>query len=316
VRLRLWLVLRRRLLRARPCGKMDALAEVNGNGSAWCQAHANASGWNPSKLRCAEQARWSVPGTDVVLYHPLMVLCAGLGVAVGLAGHTGIVRRGLGSADVRCAYALTFATFACMNLSGMAVFTLWPQDDMPQDRRSWRQKTAFMLDGAFSSITSLNFSLCALSDLGVLRLRSRRGDGVVVAAAFALIFYAYFLQNFRSGWDCVWQLLYTDLTRISSTLYFSVTLLRMAWRRSARGALPLVAAIVIGLKGLHDLVDPALNLAHCHLLGGLLTQIEIWYLESDASLALLLAFYYASHATPEGQLADSEPLKHALLAAP
>jgi hypothetical protein len=290
-----------------------ALLSVEGNWSAWCQQHSNASGWDPSKLRCAEQARWHVPGTEVVLYHPLMVICAGLGVAVGLAGRAGIMRRGLGSGDVRYAYALTFATFACMNLSGMAVFTLWPEDDVPLARRSWQQKAIFMLDGSFSSVTSLNFSLCALSDLGLLRLHSRCVDAALVAAAFALIFYAYYLQNFSSGYDCIWQLIYVDLTRYSSAAYFSITLLRMVWQRSTRGALPLVAAIVIGLKGLHDLVDPALNLKHCHLLGGLLTQIEIWYLESDTSLALLLAFYYASHAA-RSESEVREPLKQALLA--
>lgn len=234
-------------------------------------------GWDPNATSCDLVPEWKLG--PLVLHDPCMVACAGLGILVGGLSAFAVVRNENGwiaSRDVQQAYAMTFTTFALMNASGMLNWTVF------QSNNRW----VLLVDCLFSSCTSVNFALCALTEQGWLHLRTKSGQFERVILVYLLIVYGYYLAFFK-GNAFLLNFLYTELTRYASAYYFLVIILKMLFHNKWQGALQLVGSIVIGITGLNMLGDRNVQSFFCQWLNGWLYGMDIWYIQSDISLALL-----------------------------
>lgn len=187
---------------------------------------------------------------------------------------------------------LTFLTFACMNTSGAIYWCGFDNSNM--SKFSKPQIDAIILDGSFSSITSLNFFFCALSDYLILKINKHKWQRVAILLIYWSIYYAY-RYSIYNGQQFVWNILYLDLTKFSSVAFFILTLMRLMFTGNWKGAKELFASIVVGLSGIQLLANRNVQLFFCKWLDGYFDGMNIWYLQSDTSLFLLLVFFLKNH---------------------
>jgi len=267
------------------------------------QPGTNLEGWSPNVSSCPDSPTWNLPGGNT-LYEPSMVICAGIGICVGLYGFLCISKLlyspGFdGSKDVYEMYSLTFLTFACMNTTGAIYWCGFDNSDV--SKYSKAQIDAIILDGSFSSITSLNFFLCALSDYSVLKINKHRWQLALLLITYWTIYQAY-TYSIYNGKQIIWTLLYLDLTKFGSLSFFALTLLRMVFTGNWHGSMELFESILIGITGIEMLANRGIQLFFCNWMNGYFDGMNIWYLQSDASLILLFVFFLKSHSSKRKQL--------------
>uniref|UniRef100_A0A7S3PPG2 Uncharacterized protein n=1 Tax=Aplanochytrium stocchinoi TaxID=215587 RepID=A0A7S3PPG2_9STRA len=190
-----------------------------------------------------------------------------------------------------CYYRLTFLTFACMNICGGIN---WCGFDPASTDFTNVHKAILMLDGTFSSITSLNFFLCALSEYGLLKIHTYAVQLTALVCIYSCIAVAYYYAIFY-GLSQVWTLLYMGLTKYSSTAFFMLTVLRMVVSGNFAGSPQLFASILVGITGIQMLGNRKIQEYFCNWMNGYFDGMNIWYIQSDISLAFLLGYFIASN---------------------
>jgi len=226
-----------------------------------------AGGWDPNATECELVPSWKVGPFE--LHDPCMVLCAGAGIVVGVLSSSSVVsnkKQLIESPDVQQIYAMTFAAFALMNASGLLNWSVF------ESKNSW----VLLVDCFFSSCTSLNFALCALTEPGWLHMRTKSGQFERTVFLYILIFSGYYAAFFKGQTKWI-NFLYSELTRYASAFYFVVIVLRMLFRNRWGGVLQLVASIVVGISGLNILGDAKAQAFLCHWLNGWFYGMDIWY---------------------------------------
>lgn len=241
---------------------------------------------------------------DVVVHNPFLVLCAGLGVLVGIAGFF-LTRKYLSSETdhnspyLASSYTLIYMSFACMNFSGLVV---WCFSDKATNNNNGHGKLSsssqlwLMIDGIFSSLTSFNFIIAWMTDVGWFSL-NKKWHKSILFFCYQLIAIGYFAETYL-GWRRGWDLLYIQLTQVGSVSYFLAQFIMMVRSNNFTGIRYLLIAGAVGLIGLTTFQNDKVQKFYCDVTLGWFDGLCVWYTQSDMSLALLLTFAITRYGKP------------------
>lgn len=260
--------------------------------------------WNPNGSYCENIHTWDIG--SIHIYDPSMVLCATLGMLIGLLTFY-IIHKSEKPLISRDIFSLTFLTFACMNLSGMLVFCFVPHTASGTADLTKLSSWLIVLDGTFSSCTSINFLFSALSDFNILDMK-RRCDKTFVFSTYALILVAYILLGLGL-FQSAWVFFYVDLTVISTLVFVVLSLLRQFFIKDLHGVGYLIISAVGGVAGLFLLQSPQTQSFFCNWMGGYFSGMDMWYLQSDFSLFLLALYYFTTHIDKDAFYEKLVPLR-------
>jgi len=247
--------------------------------------------WNPQNCTIPV---WHVAG--ITVSNPLMFVAALTGVLIGLHGYKISTTRQTKSWLI---YALMFATFACMNFSGLFLNVFFKPKNFetltPADGLTYFLAFA---DSYFSSAVCVCFLFCALVDIGVLNL-DKSVSRHVIAGGYVLLFVGWYAGPYGLRLWNSFKYLYLGLTVVGSIGFFVIQLVSCLINRRWAAIGWLVCSVVVGLAvGLGTTFFSGKWVCdHLHYLNGFV----IWYFCSDFALWGLVQFFVSSRdAEPEG----------------